>query len=75
MAINGEKDIQVIADQNLSVLNEILPDSGKNMIKAYPDLNHMFQHCETGMTNEYGQIEETISEEVLADMAQWIKNL
>lgn len=75
MAINGEKDIQVIAEQNLSVLNETLPDSGKNMIKAYPGLNHMFQHCETGMTNEYGQIEETISEEVLADMALWIKNL
>ena len=75
MAINGVKDVQVIAEQNLSVINEILPESGKHVIKAYPDLNHMLQHCTTGMTNEYGQIEETISEEVLADMALWIKNL
>lgn len=75
MAINGEKDVQVIAGQNLPVINGLLPASGKHMVKAYPDLNHMFQHCRTGMTNEYGQIEETISEEVLNDISDWIKNL
>jgi hypothetical protein len=36
-------------------------------------LNHLFQHCTTGLTNEYRQIEETISPEVLSDIAQWIK--
>lgn len=75
MALNGEKDVQVIADQNLSLLKEKLPASEKHMIKAYPDLNHMFQHCSTGLTNEYVQIEETISEEVLDDITGWIKTL
>lgn len=75
MAINGEKDVQVIAEQNLSMLKEILPASDTHMIKAYPDLNHMFQHCTTGMPDEYGKIEETISPEVLEDITSWINSL
>ena len=37
--------------------------------------SHLFQHCTTGHPNEYSQIEETISPEVLQDIAQWIKSL
>ncbi|MCR5333825.1 MAG: hypothetical protein K6E45_02740 [Bacteroidaceae bacterium] len=33
----------------------------------------LFQHCTMGLPIEYGQIEETISQEVLQDIAQWIK--
>ena len=75
MAINGEKDVQVVSGRNLSTVNELLPKSEKHFIKAYPDLNHLFQHCTTGMPAEYGKIEETISEEVLSDITDWIKNL
>ena len=31
-----------------------------------------FQHCRTGLPSEYAQIEETFSEEVLADICNWI---
>jgi fermentation-respiration switch protein FrsA (DUF1100 family) len=75
LALNGEKDVQVIADSNIPVLQELLKDNGKNMIKIYPDLNHLFQHSETGMPDEYGKIEETMSAEVLDDMTNWIKTL
>lgn len=75
MALNGENDVQVIADSNIPVLKELLKDNGKNMIKIYPDLNHLFQHSETGMPDEYGKIEETMSTEVLDDMTNWIKAL
>lgn len=75
MALNGENDVQVIADSNIPVLQELLKDNGKNMIKIYPDLNHLFQHSETGMPDEYGKIEETMSTEVLDDMTNWIKAL
>lgn len=75
LALNGEKDVQVIADSNIPVLKELLKDNGKNMIKIYPDLNHLFQHSETGMPDEYGKIEETMSTEVLDDMTNWIKAL
>jgi fermentation-respiration switch protein FrsA (DUF1100 family) len=75
LALNGENDVQVIADSNIPRLQELLKDNGKNMIKTYPGLNHLFQHCTTGMPDEYGKIEETISAEVLADITEWIKKL
>jgi hypothetical protein len=50
-----------------------LPKSKRNLFKEYHGLNHLFQHCNTGLPDEYGQIEETISLEVLSDIAGWIK--
>ena len=44
-------------------------------VKRYPGLNHLFQHCTTGLPAEYGSIEETISPEVLADLAAWMEAL
>jgi hypothetical protein len=41
--------------------------------KKYETVNHLFQHCTTGLLTEYGSIEETISPEVLSDIAEWIK--
>ena len=38
-------------------------------------LNHLFQLCKQGIVIEYAQIETTISEEVLKDIAEWINNL
>ena len=75
MALNGEMDMQVISDKNLEVLRNLLQPSDKNMIKAYPGLNHLFQHCRTGRPEEYQRIEETISDEVLNDIVNWIKRL
>jgi len=34
-------------------------------------LNHLFQHCKTGQLTEYGEIEETISPEVLKIIIEW----
>ncbi len=44
----------------------------KAQIKLYPELNHLFQHSQTGAVQEYGTIEETISPEVLQDIADFI---
>ena len=74
-ALNGEADVQVIASQNLTAIQQLLPKSKKNLVKVYPGLNHLFQHCTTGLIAEYGQIEETISPEVLSDIVQWMKGL
>lgn len=74
-ALNGDHDCQVIASQNLTAIRRLLPPSKKNLVKEYPALNHLFQHCTSGLPTEYGQIEETISPEVLQDIAQWINNL
>ncbi len=74
-ALNGDRDCQVIASQNLNAIRQLLPKSKKNLVKEYPGLNHLFQHCNTGLFLEYGQIEETISPEVLDDVAKWINGL
>lgn len=74
-ALNGDHDCQVISTLCLPALKQLLPPSKKHLIKEYPSLNHLFQHCKTGLPEEYSQIEETISPEVLQDIATWIKAL
>ncbi len=74
MALNGSKDLQVVAKDNLSAIEEALKKGG-NMnatIIEYSGLNHLFQECETGTPLEYGRIEQTISPVVLKDIAEWI---
>ena len=70
LALDGEKDLQVPADINLDRIKTLVKSSVT--IKKYPNLNHLFQHCTTGLLSEYGNIEETISPEVLSDIATWI---
>ncbi|MGQ9620587.1 MAG: alpha/beta hydrolase [Bacteroidales bacterium] len=77
LALNGEKDTQIAADVNLPAIENAVHASGNTSIKTikFPGLNHLFQHCKTGLPAEYGQIEETISPEVLDIITSWIKTL
>jgi uncharacterized protein len=77
LALNGEKDVQVYAKENLAGFNKYLTQAGNQNFKtvSFPGLNHLFQHAGTGEINEYYEIEETISPEVLAVMANWINGL
>ena len=75
MALNGMKDFQVDAKHNLGLLRELLPKNEKHLIKEYYGLNHLFQPCRTGLYEEYGQIETTISPDVMKDIADWILTL
>ncbi len=74
-AINGNKDVQVLSDPNLKGISKALAKNKINLTKEYPSLNHLFQHCTTGLPNEYFNIEETISPEVLHDIAEWINQV
>ncbi|MDE6338303.1 MAG: alpha/beta hydrolase, partial [Muribaculaceae bacterium] len=73
LALNGKKDTQVFHQKNLEALIKRLPKNERNQIIALEDLNHLFQHCQTGASTEYGQIEETISPEVLTLIIDFIK--
>lgn len=75
MALNGSKDCQVVASQSVPALRRTLPKNKQNLIKQYDGLNHLFQHCQTGLPTEYGTIEETFSEEVIRDIITWVKQL
>jgi dienelactone hydrolase len=74
LAVNGAKDLQVPAKENLTAIDAALKKGGntKVTIKEYPDLNHLFQKCDTGLLNEYAAIEQTFSPEVLNDLCEWI---
>lgn len=75
MAINGDKDCQVISTLNLPSIRQLLQKNKHHLVKEYPSLNHLFQHCQTGLPTEYGNIEETISPEVLTDITKWINGV
>lgn len=72
LALNGEKDSQVLPEFNLSKVEALCPAAD---CRLYPGLNHLFQHCDTGLSTEYASIEETIAPEVLEDIAEWINQL
>ena len=75
LALNGTKDCQVPAAQNIPVLRRLLAKNKKTVIKECEGLNHLFQHCDTGRPDEYYNIEETIAEEVLAVIVGWVNKL
>jgi len=74
LALNGELDLQVAAKQNLDLIGAGLKAGGNQdvTVKAFPKLNHLFQTSQTGLMSEYGQLEETMSPEVLKTVSDWI---
>ena len=76
LALNGEKDIQVIASSNLSGIESALKKSKskKFTVQKMPGLNHLFQTCKTCTLQEYGELEETFSPAVLKIINDWLKN-
>jgi fermentation-respiration switch protein FrsA (DUF1100 family) len=75
LALNGELDLQVIADLQLPAIEGHLNSGGnKNFeTRKFSGLNHLFQKAETGMPNEYAKIDETISPQVLKAIGDWIE--
>jgi fermentation-respiration switch protein FrsA (DUF1100 family) len=76
LAVNGSKDLQVPAKENLAAISVALKKGGnkKVTIKEYAGLNHLFQECTTGLPAEYVTIEQTFSPDVLKDLGDWILN-
>jgi len=74
LAVNGDKDLQVPAKENIEAIAKTLNNAGNTSVttKIFPGLNHLFQNSETGSVMEYAILEETFSEDVLAYITQWI---
>lgn len=77
LALNGDKDLQVAADVNLPAIEKALKAGGNKNVTTMRlvGLNHLFQHSETGLPSEYGNIEETFSEDALRIIYEWINSL
>ena len=74
LALNGEKDLQVPAKENLQEIRNALERGGNTRVtvKELPSLNHLFQTCKTGAVSEYGEIEETFAPVALQSISDWI---
>ena len=74
LAVQGSEDVQVPAAANLPIVEKALTLHGNKEItvKEFPGLNHMLQHCQTCLPDEYGEIRETVSPEVLQFVGEWI---
>lgn len=75
MALNGTKDTQVEHMANLEALRSGLAADVNAVIESVEGVNHLFQHCTTGASSEYRDIEETFSPEVLDKMVLWLSDL
>jgi uncharacterized protein len=77
LAINGSEDIQVPAESNQKGFEKNFSKKSRANSKAViaTGKNHLFQTCKECTVMEYGDIEETFSEEVLIEISTWIKSL
>jgi pimeloyl-ACP methyl ester carboxylesterase len=74
LAINGEKDLQVPAKEDLEGIEEALKAAGNKDYKIVllPNSNHLFQTTKTGAPSEYPEIEETLAPILLQTIGDWI---
>ena len=72
LALNGTKDTQVEPQSNLGALRSGLPATPDSKIQAVEGVNHLFQHCATGASTEYRDIEETFAPEALETIVRWV---
>lgn len=74
LALFGEKDVQVAPEVNANALEAALKTAGNPdvTVTVLPQLNHLFQHSETGAMEEYGELEETFAPEALKLIGDWI---
>tara|TARA_R110000744_G_scaffold163642_7_gene280636 strand:+ start:1582 stop:2901 length:1320 start_codon:yes stop_codon:yes gene_type:complete len=77
LALYGSKDLQVDSEVNLKAMENALLSGGNHKVKIeeIKGLNHLFQECQTGLPNEYFEIEQTIAPQVLEEITKWIVEL
>ena len=76
LAFFGEKDIQVSPKENAERLIELIGENNpSNKISIQPNLNHLMQNATTGSIAEYGMIEETIDQDLLNEILEWLEGI
>lgn len=68
LALNGTHDTQVLLG-NISTIRNLNPQAEIQLLDRH---NHLFQHCITGLVTEYPSITESISEETLSIITDWL---
>lgn len=75
LAVNGGKDLQVAAGDNLRAIEQALKKGGNPDVTVieFPGLNHLFQSSQTGAVAEYATNEETFNPKALNTISDWLR--
>lgn len=73
LAINGTKDIMVNCEQNLSNVRKYLAHNKNVTTVPINNVNHLLLPCKKGTQDEYKDIKDPVSEEVLKTIVNWLK--
>jgi len=74
LALNGDRDLQVDADQTVPLLRQAYEKSGNKdfTVMEIDGVNHLFQKAQSGSPALYGAIEETMAPEVQKAISEWV---
>lgn len=74
LALNGDRDLQVDADETVPLLRQAYEKSGNKdfTVLEIQGVNHLFQRAQSGSPALYGAIEETMAPEVQNAISGWV---
>ncbi len=74
LAIFGELDVQVDAEQNAAPLEAALAEAGNEdvTIVVLPGANHLFQAAETGSLSEYAALPGEFTPDLIPTLVDWL---
>jgi len=75
LILQGERDYQVTVDGDFSAWNYTFHENENVSLKTYEKLNHLFISGNGPPNNSEYLVEGHVAEEVITDIATWIKNL
>lgn len=78
LVMHPEKDVQVSLEKDFKMYQEILAGHPNATFKLYPGLNHAFMPALYGTIDKAlkeFKTEQHVTQEVITDMADWIKSL
>lgn len=75
LILYGAMDVQAPARENMAAARALVHECGKSdwIIREIAGMNHAFQRCETGMPDEYTSVRRVMADEVVEEVAAWIK--
>ncbi len=74
LALYGDKDVQVPAQENAEAFEAALNEGGNQKVTVirFPEANHLFQRAVTGEPDEYGNLPPEFIPEFLPTISRWI---
>lgn len=75
LVVNGELDLQVLAEQNVPAVEAALRKGGNRAVtvRRLTKVNHLLQTAEVGTLAESSRIEETVAPALLELLVEWLR--